>query len=120
MARKGKERYRKMQRRKRKNFKFSDKVHPIEGILSFAFGVTALLILIITSFVSFYAKGNAGIGIGLAGTAALVLSLLGVILALIAVRKKEIHFRFPVLGGVLSAILLFGYIMMYALGMLLH
>lgn len=113
---KGKERYRRMQRRKQKNYKFSDKVHPVEGIVSFALSVSALLILIITSFISFRAKGNAGIGIGLAGVLALIFCAIGVTLSFLAMRKKEIHYRFPVLGGLLSSLLLFGYILMYALG----
>lgn len=116
---KGKERYRRTQKRKHKNFKFSDKVHPKKGILSFVFGILGMLTLFITSYLSFRAKGNAGMIIGLAGFIAFMLSIAGVVLAILALRQKDIHYRFPVMGGILCGMLLLGYFVMYTLGAIL-
>lgn len=113
---KGKKRYRKIQKRKSKSYKFSDKVHPIKGILSFAFAIFAIVSFFLTSYLSYTAKGNAGIFIGLVGVTALLFCVAGVVLALMALRQKDIHYRFPVAGGILCAVMLIGYAMMYTLG----
>ncbi len=113
---KGKKRYRKMQNRKSKNYKFSDKIHPIKGVLSFAFAVFGIAIFLITSYFSYAAKGNAGLFVGLFGVLALLFCAAGVVLSLMAMRQKDIHYRFPVIGGILCAVMLIGYMMMYTLG----
>ncbi|MFA9463349.1 MAG: DUF6142 family protein [Velocimicrobium sp.] len=112
----GKQRNRRIQNRKRKGYKFSDKVHPIKGILSFAFAVISIIIFIITSYIAYKSKGNAGILVGLAGVIALLLTISGVILSIVALREKEIHYQFPICGGILCAFLLIGYMIMYTLG----
>ena len=113
---KGKKRYRKIQNRKSKSYKFSDKIHPIKGILSFAFSVFGIATFLITSYSSYAAKGNAGLLVGLFGVMALLFCVAGVVLSLMAMRQKDIHYRFPVIGGILCAVMLIGYMMMYTLG----
>lgn len=113
---KSKKQYRKIQKKKRRNYKFSDKTHPVFGLLSFGFGLAAFLIIIITSFLSFRAKGEGGILIGLLGFGAMLLSVSGVVLSIIALRGKEIHYRFPVMGGVLCGCLTLFYFVLYILG----
>ncbi len=116
VEKKGRERYRRMQKRKSKSYKFSDKVHPIKGILSFVFAAFGIITFITTSYLSYTTKGNAGLLVGLVGVMALLFCVAGVILALMAMRQKDIHYRFPIIGGILCAIMLIGYIMMYTLG----
>lgn len=105
--------------RKRNSVKFSDKVHPAKGILSFTFGMLAASIFIVTSFLSYRAKGNAGAGIGFFGILAFVFSIAGVVLSILALRGKDIHYRYPVLGGLLCGVLVLGYFIMYIMGAML-
>jgi len=69
-----------------------------------------------TSYLSYTNKGNAGIFVGVIGVMALLFCIAGVVLALMAMRQKDIHYRFPVIGGILCAVMLIGYTMMYTLG----
>ncbi|MDK2808611.1 MAG: hypothetical protein PWP24_1348 [Clostridiales bacterium] len=114
-----KKRYRAIRKKKGRQVKFSDRVHPIKGILSFVFAITGVLILLITAYLSYRSKGNASIWIGLFGTIAFLLTGVGVILSILSLRQKEIHYRFPVLGGVLCALLFISYLSMYLLGAIL-
>lgn len=113
---KSKKQYRKMQKRKRKNFKFSDKTHPVPGLLSFFFGIAALVSIAVSSIISFRAQGNAGILIGFLGFLSMLLSIAGIILSIIALRRKDIHYRFPVAGGILCGFLTLFYIILYVIG----
>lgn len=116
---KGRKRYRRIRSRQGKNYKFSDKIHPLKGILAFLFALFGILTFLATSYLSCQSKGNLGVMAGLFGVIALLLSIAGVILSILALRQKEIHYRFPVIGGILCAVLLIGYIAMYALGAIL-
>lgn len=112
-------RYRRVQKHKTKSFKFTDKVHPVKGILSFCFAVLGIITFLILSYVSYKAKGNASLYIGLFGVIALLFSVAGVVLSIMSMRQKDIHYRFPIIGGVLCSALLIGYILMYTLGAIL-
>lgn len=113
---KSKKQYRKMQKRKRKNYKFSDKTHPVPGLLSFCFGMAALVSIAVSSIISFRAQGNGGIFIGFLGFVSMILSIAGVVLSIISLKKKDIHYRFPVMGGVLCGFLTLFYIILYVIG----
>ena len=47
------------------------------------------------------------------------LCVMGVVDEIKGVRRKEIPYRLPVLGGVISGALLIGFILMYTLGMII-
>lgn len=107
---------RKAQRARNRKYKFSDKKHPAEGIVSFGMGVTALILTIVSVFLSEQAMGQGGMIVGALGTVAMVLSLVGALLSLYSFKKKEIHYQFPILGGVINSILLFFLLVLYVLG----
>lgn len=119
MRRKSRALYRRIQRQKAKSVKFTDKVHPIKGILSFSFAILGIVTFLVLSYLSYKSKGNAGILVGLIGVVALFLSVAGVILSVLSMRQKDIHYRFPIMGGILSSLLLIGYIIMYTFGAIL-
>lgn len=107
---------RKAQRARSRKYKFSDKKHPVEGIVSFAMGIIAMLLTLAAIILSEQAKGQGGMLIGTLGMAAMLFSLAGAVLAVYCFKKKEIHYRFPVFGVVLNSILLLFLLALYGMG----
>lgn len=104
--------------KRRNNFKFSDKNHPKLGIISVALGVISLAILILSSYVSSKSHGNGTIYLGLAGIFALIVSIIGMVLAIKSVEEKEIFYRIPILGIILNGCLIIGYVILYFIGLI--
>lgn len=97
-------------------YKFSDKKHPVEGICSCFIGVVSLILVLVSVFFSEQAKGRAGILVGVLGTAAMLFSFVGFILAVHALKKKEIHYRFPTIGTALNGLLFLFLLALYVMG----
>ena len=99
-------------------YKFSVKTHPIEGIISLGLCVISLVVLVLCCYLSWQSRGNGGLGIGLAGMAAFLTSVAGVWLAVKGAKKKDVHMRFPMLGGILNGMLILLYLGIYIMGTL--
>ena len=97
-------------------YKFSDKVHPIEGIVSFGMGILALILVVNSIILSEKAQGQGGMLIGFIGVLAMLDSLIGFILALCSMRKREIHYRFPIMGGVMNGVITIALLILYVMG----
>lgn len=110
---------RRAQKARAGKYKFSVKTHPIQGIISFGLGLMALVTLLVSCYMAWQSRGNIGEIAGLMNVFAFILSIAGVALAFAALRKKDIHMRFPVLGGVLSGLLTIVYLVIYITGTLL-
>lgn len=107
---------RKVEKARSGKYKFSDKKHPVQGIVSFAIGMAAFLMVFFGIFLSERAKGQGGAVVGLLGIAALISSAVGLCLALSSLKKKEIHYRFPAMGGLLNGVLLLFLLLLYVMG----
>lgn len=97
-------------------YKFSDKVHPIEGIVSFGMGIISVVLLGNSIIASEKAQGQGGIWIGFIGILALLVSVIGFILALCSMRKREIHYRFPIMGGTMNGVIMLVLLVLYVMG----
>lgn len=100
-------------------YKFSVKTHPIEGIISLGLGLVSLVILLACFYLAWQSRGNIGVVTALIGVAAFLVSVGGLVLAVMAAKKKDVHMRFPMLGGVLNGILAIVYMVIYVAGTLL-
>jgi uncharacterized Tic20 family protein len=103
-------------RERNRRYKFSDKTHPVGGVVAFVLGCISLGVVILSIVISEQAQGEAKMIVGLLGILAMLLSLVGFFLAISAVRKKEIHYRFPVMGIVLNGVLAVFLLGLYILG----
>lgn len=97
-------------------YKFSDKVHPLEGIISFCMGIGAGVLMVTAIILSERAMGQGSLIVGGLGTMAMIFSVFGFGLAVHACRKKEIHYRFPVMGGILNGVLTLFLLSLYVMG----
>lgn len=97
-------------------YKFSDKIHPLEGIVSFCMGIGAVILTLIGIIMSEKAMGQGSLIVGVLGTLAMIFSVVGFGMAVYAFRKKEIHYRFPIMGGILNGILTLFLLSLYVMG----
>ena len=109
----------KVKKARSNKYKFSTKTHPAEGVLSFVLGMISLGILVAVCALSGRERGGSGIIVGVFGMLALLLAIAGLLMAFHALRKKDIHFRFPVAGGIVNGALTIAYLIIYVRGTLL-
>jgi hypothetical protein len=105
-----------MRKKKKDDFKFSDKYHPVQGIIGV---VLALIVLIATCFlfyVSSRSSGNAGVWIGFVGLGIFVVNIIGFIFSVLGFHKQEIYYRFPIAGILLNGCLFIVFLLLYIVG----
>jgi hypothetical protein len=100
----------------KKMIHFSGRRHTKLGIASTVIGIIVVLGFFIISLLSGLAGGKGGFAIGVTGILLLILSVIGFVLAYKALRKKDIFYRFPIIGAVLNGIMLILLLVIYLLG----
>lgn len=103
---------------KRRGIRFSDRTHPVFGIISTLIGCASFLILLILCLVSGRAKGNAGIMVGVVGILSMLASVVGFIMATKCYRKEDIYMSMPVVGSVLNGVLVIVYLLLFCVGVM--
>lgn len=102
--------------KKKGNYKFSDKVHPIKGIISVVFAAISIGAVILLPYLSSKTGGNGGIVFGAAGMAALILCVFGFVLGIKSLKQKDIYYSLPIVGTLLNGILFAVYFVIYMIG----
>lgn len=104
--------------RKKGKYTFSDKRHPVRGILAVIFGAASAAAFLALSILSGIEEGHGALILGAVGMAAFMLSLIGFVLALKSIREKDIFYRFPVAGIILNGIFVLLYFVLYIIGII--
>jgi len=107
-----------MSLRKKRRIRFTDKKHPIQGILSTIMGILTLVILLLLFFVSGKAKGNADLMIGLAGILDMIASAVGFVLARRCYKKEDIYMTTPAVGSFINALVFLALLILYIVGLI--
>lgn len=95
------------------NYKFTNKSHPLKGIMSAVLGMIALVSMFIAIYLSYLdgmasADGmTARMQYGLAAVLAFIMALAGEIIGLVANAEKDRYRFFPILGLLLNTVALF-------------
>lgn len=100
----------------RKKIQFTDKTHPVQGIISVILGVCSFALLLVLFVLSSKEKGAAGLEAGALGMLGFIISLIGFILALRCYRKEDIYLIMPSLGAVLNGLLVILCMILYVIG----
>lgn len=90
---------------KKGNFKFSDKVHPVKGMIATGTGAVSVLLLTALCIISGQKGGKGGLELGVIGLIVLILGIVGLILSILALKQKEIYYSFPVVGALINGVL---------------
>ncbi|WP_455714060.1 DUF6142 family protein [Anaerosporobacter sp.] len=105
-----------MRKKKKDEFKFSDKYHPLQGIIGVILAFVVLIAMSILFYISSTSEGNAGIWIGLVGLGMFVINIIGFVLSVLAFHKQEIYYRFPIAGILLNGCFLIVFLLLYIVG----
>lgn len=100
----------------RKRIQFTDKKHPVMGIVSTGIAIVAWILLIVLFFLSSTAKGTAGIAIGFAGVLVLATSAFGFVMAIRSYKKEDIYMITPTVGAILNGVLVVLCLLLYVMG----
>lgn len=97
---------------------FSGRRHTKTGIVSTVMGGFVILGFLVLSIISSTARGNGGFFLGVFGILLFGVSIYGFYLAYKAFKKKDIFYRYPILGAVLNGIMAILFLVLYILGFL--
>lgn len=95
------------ERRLRKHYKFTDKKHPVSAIVSFILGVVSVALFIWAIVLSVLSDGNAGTEVGIIGVAALACTIVGMVLSILSLYKKDVKMGFAWAGLIINGLLWF-------------
>lgn len=109
----------KVQKLRSNKYKFSIKTHPAEGFISLGLGMSALTVLGVSCYLAYISRGNIGEVTALVNMFAFMITIGGIVFAVLAFQKKDIHTLFPALGAGINGILAIVYLVIYLTGTLL-
>lgn len=103
-------------RKKRKNYIFTNRRHPSQAIMATILGTISLLSLIFVIWRTAAAGGNASAGYGLTGLFAMLFSIVGLVMGIMTIQQKRNFKLFPIVGIVLNSIVLLVIIILLGMG----
>ncbi|HHV10504.1 MAG TPA: hypothetical protein GXX75_09540 [Clostridiales bacterium] len=97
---------------------FSGRRHTKTGIASTAIGGFVILGFLALSISSSTVRGNGGMLLGVLGILLFGLSVFGFYLSYKAFKKKDIFYRYPVIGASLNGVMAILFLVLYILGII--
>jgi hypothetical protein len=79
-------------------------------------GIVSVLGLVTVSILSGLDRGQGGFLVGVAGIGLFALSVFGFVLSYKAFKKKDIFYRFPMIGAILNGLMTILLLVIYILG----
>ena len=101
----------------RRRYKFTDKKHTKQGLISTGLGVAALVLLCIALGMAFKSGGNAGSIVGLCAAFSTAGSAAGFVLAVKGFQEEEVYYLFSQIGVLVNAILFIIWVLIFIVGM---
>ena len=101
----------------RRNYKFTDKKHTRQGLMSMGMGAAALVFTVLALSLAYRMSGGAGSAAGLLGVLAMLFSVPGFVLAVRGFREEDVYYAASQIGAVLNGILFIGWALVCMIGM---
>lgn len=103
-------------RRRKKNYKFTEKTQSRQGMLALALAAVSLAVLILVIASSFHNRGNGSMYLGSAGVAAMLVGLVSVVIAVKSLHDDKSFKLFPYLATAISLLTTGTWIALYVVG----
>ncbi len=104
-------------KRKKEMIHFSGRRHTKTGICSAVIGIVVIVGFLTLSIISSLSHGQGGLSLGVLGILLLALSVFGFVLSYKAFKKKDIFYRFPIIGAALNGLMTILLLIMYIYGL---
>ena len=101
----------------RRIYKFTDKKHTRQGMVSVATGVVSMFLLVITLTMAYRSSGNGSAWMGLWGALGLLSTVLGILLAVKGFQEEDVYYLFSQIGVVLNGLFFILWVLIFILGM---
>lgn len=101
---------------KKANYKFTNKKHAKNGIVSTALASVSLLMFLALIYVSYLQKGKGGIYIGSIGLTAFIISIIGLLFGILGFKEKEAYYLFCKIGSVVNMLIILVWSCIYLVG----
>lgn len=105
-----------MRRRRRKNYKFTEKSQSKRGIMAFVCAVISFAVLAFVVTNSFHNRGSGSMYLGSAGVASMIVGIASFVLAIKSLREENSFKLFPYLATVTSFLVTGIWIALYVVG----
>lgn len=89
---------------KKMMYSFAEKKNSVNGIISTIMGGISLVLLLAMVYTSYYMRGEAGIYAGAFGLSGMIFALAGFVLGVVSFSEKNIKYKYPKLGSVMSGV----------------
>ena len=103
-------------RRNKDMIRFSGRNHTVAGICSTIIGAISIIGFVVISIISGYARGKGSAFLGVIGFLLLGLAIFGFVMAYKSFRKKDIFYRFSIIGAALNGFMIIMMFIIYILG----
>ncbi len=103
-------------KRNKEMIHFSGRRHTKLGICSMIIGIVSVLGLLTVSIVSGLSHGKGNLAVGVVGLCLFALSIFGFVLSYKAFKKKDIFYRFPIIGAILNGFMTILLLVIYIIG----
>lgn len=101
---------------KKMMYSFAEKKDSGNGIVSTIMGTVSLVFFLAMVYASYYMRGDAGIYAGAFGLCGLIFALAGFIVGVASFSEKDIRYKYPKIGSVLSGVMFVVWLTMYLIG----
>lgn len=105
-----------MRRKRRKNYKFTEKKHSGAGTAALVLSIVPLALFFYAVALSYSKGGHADEKTGCIGIAAVLAALMTLRISVREARKENVIKKVPVAGAILSVLMLAGWTAIYVLG----
>lgn len=103
-------------RKRKRRIRFTDRSHPLMGIVSMLMGIFSVCVMITLCFVSSAYSGKAGAYIGVLGIFDVLIAIVGFVLAVRCYPKEDIYRITPALGSVLNGFMVVVGLLLFVIG----
>ena len=106
-------------RKRRGNYKFTEKTHSKRGIAGFVIAAISIGIFAYVVWNSFSHEGAGSMYLGSAGVTSMILAIVAFVLAVMSLREEDSFKLFPYLSTICSGLALATWIALYVMGMII-
>lgn len=101
----------------KRSYKFTDKKHTRQGIISTLLGAAALILLAAGLAAAYSMAGGAGPAAALMGFLSMVFSVIGFVLGARGFQEDEVYYLFSKIGIALNGLLFILWVLIFVAGM---
>lgn len=101
---------------KKMMYSFTEKKNSVNGIISTIMGTVSVVLLLAMIYTSYYMRGEAGLYAGAFGLSGMIFALFGFILGIISFSEKNIKYKYPKIGSVMSGVVFAAWLGLYLIG----